>query len=262
MAEKLELIEKTLTETQRMFTDIFNQILSKYKKGHEKVTNAFRLVSDHAVVYNYLDFKGNQEEIRAFPSRIYMGHAFEEKLLSPKWLERVNRQKMKILITLGTFLSAREDVMKKLIIGCKKYHPDAVLYVSAGKHVETLRPYLSPEDSIEEFLPQIGLMPYMDLVIHHGGNNTFTEALYHCIPMIILPFSSDQFNIAFDGENNGLAEILDPNDFQEEALVKAIARTQSRSKEQLKHWSDLSRKRGVDYAVRILLGISGREILQ
>jgi len=258
-AEKLELIEKTLTETQTMFTDVFNQILSKYKTGHVKVSNAFRLVSDIAVVYNYLDFGRNQEEISDIPSRIYMGHSFEEKPLSPKWLERVNHPKMKILITLGTFLSAREDVMKKLIIGCKKYHPDAVLYVSAGKHVETLRPYLSSEDSIEEFLPQIGLMPYMDLVIHHGGNNTFTEALYHSIPMIILPFSSDQFNIAFDAENNGLAEILDPNNFQEEALIEAIARTQSRSKDQLNHWSNLSKKRGVDYAVRILLGMSSEE---
>lgn len=250
--EKLELIERTLTETQVMFTAVFNQILSKYRTGHVKVDNAFRLVSDIAVVYNYLDFEQNQEVLGDTPTKIYIGHAFEEQALSSKWLERVNHQKMKILITLGTFLSAREDVMKKLILGCKQYCPDAVLYVSAGKHVEALKPYISQEDSIEEFLPQIGLMPYMDLVIHHGGNNTFTEALYYSKPMIILPFSSDQFNIAFDAEKNGLAEILDPNNFQEEALSEAILSIQDRSKEQLNYWSNLSRKRGVDYAVEML----------
>ena len=252
-SEKLDLIETTLNETQRVFTEVFNEILSKYKTVHMKVNNAFRLVSELAVVYNYLDFPRNQEGINDIPSRIYMGHSFEEKHLSPKWLENVNHKNMKILISLGTFLSAREDVMRKLIIGCKKYHPEAVLYVSAGKHVETLRPYLSREDYIEEFLPQVGLMPYMDLVIHHGGNNTFTEALYYGVPMIILPFSSDQFNIAFDAENNVLAEVLDPNNFQEEALSEAILRTQTRSQDQLNYWSSLSRKRGVDYAVRVIL---------
>lgn len=254
-AEKLELIEKTLTETQTMFTDVFNQILLRYKEGHEKIRNAFRLVSDIAVVYNYLDFRGDQEELNEKPSQIFIGHSFNEMSLSTKWLEQVKHPKMKIMISLGTFLSAREDVMKKLIIGCKMYHPEAVLYVSAGKNVEILRSFLSSDDVIEKFLPQIGLMPYMDLVIHHGGNNTFTEALYYGIPMVILPFSSDQFNVAFDAENNGLAEILDPNSFNEEDLSKAIERTQNRSKNQLNHWRNLSRKKGVDYAVRILLGI-------
>jgi UDP:flavonoid glycosyltransferase YjiC (YdhE family) len=255
-AEKLEWIEKRLTETQIMFTDAFNHILSKYKSNPVKISNAFRLVSDIAVVYNYLDFGENQEELNGYPSRIFMGHSFDEKALTTEYLDRVNNPKMKIMISLGTFLSARDDVMEKLIIGCKRVHPEAVLYVSAGKHVEDLRPFLSSDDIIEEFLPQIGLMPYMDLVIHHGGNNTFTEALYYGIPMVILPFSSDQFNIAFDAESNGLAEVLDPNSFNEEDLSKAIVRTQKRSKNQLSHWSKLSRERGVDYAVRIILGIS------
>jgi UDP:flavonoid glycosyltransferase YjiC (YdhE family) len=189
-----------------------------------------------------------------------MGHSFEAKPLSQNWLEKVNRPKMKIQISLGTFLSAREDVMIKLISGCKRYNPDAVLYVSAGKHVEILRPYLSEEDHIGEFLPQIGLLPHMDLIIHHGGNNTFTEALYYGIPMIILPFSSDQFNIAYDAECNSLAETLDPNNFNENDLVDAIVKTLSKSKEKLNQWRQLSKEKGVDYAVRIILGRSNKDI--
>lgn len=252
--KKRNLIEKTLIETQEMFTDVFNQILLKYKKDDKKVKNAFRLVSDIAVVYNYLDFAGTQENTKDESSKIYIGHSFEDKFLNTKWLEQVNHPKMKILISLGTFLSVREDVIKKIIIGCKKYNPEAILYVSAGRNVDALRPYLSKDDVIQEFLPQIELLPYMDLVIHHGGNNTFTEALYHSVPMIILPFSSDQFNIAYDAENNGLAEILDPNNFQSENMFKALLNIQSKSKEQLHHWSNLSKQRGVDYAVRKIQG--------
>jgi MGT family glycosyltransferase len=75
-----------------------------------------------------------------------------------------------------------------------------------------------------EFLPQASILPMVDAVITHGGNNTTTEALHHGLPMIVLPLFWDQYDNAQRVHELGYGLRLDPYRFTPDELVGAVER--------------------------------------
>jgi len=73
-----------------------------------------------------------------------------------------------------------------------------------------------------EFLPQTRILPLVDLVITHGGNNTTTEALHFGKPMILLPLFWDQYDNAQRVHEQGYGIRLDPYRFTPEELQVAV----------------------------------------
>lgn len=73
-----------------------------------------------------------------------------------------------------------------------------------------------------EFLPQTKILPLVDLVITHGGNNTTTEALHFGRPMILLPLFWDQYDNAQRVHEKGYGVRLDTYRFTAEELQGAV----------------------------------------
>ena len=74
----------------------------------------------------------------------------------------------------------------------------------------------------EGFLPQPAILPQVDLVITHGGNNTVTEAFHHGKPMIVLPLFWDQVDNAQRVDETGFGRRLATYDFEDAELTGAI----------------------------------------
>jgi MGT family glycosyltransferase len=124
-----------------------------------------------------------------------------------------------VYLSLGSLGSADIDLMQKLIdaLAATDYH----VIVSMGPQHEELR--LAPNTSGAEFLPQPAILPQVDLVITHGGNNTVTESLHFGKPMVLLPLFWDQHDNAQRMHELGLGRRLDTYGHAPEELRDAIA---------------------------------------
>ena len=75
-----------------------------------------------------------------------------------------------------------------------------------------------------DFLPQPLILPLVDLVITHGGNNTVTEAFHHGKPMIVLPLFWDQVDNAQRVAETGFGVRLPTYDFEDDQLTGSVER--------------------------------------
>jgi len=254
--EKLNELHKRAREVEKGFTAEFNEVIERYDAALSSVENAFDLSSEIAILFNYPDF-GPIGLKRSNPRRIFMGYCFHEEPLDERYREVLSQHASfgpKILIVMGTFLSYRDDVIERCIRGCKEEFPESLVVVGCGVGAKRLKRLPYEGLIAEEFVPQKALLPHVDLVIHHGGSNSFTEALFYSRPMVILPFSSDQFDIARDTEVHGIGTVLPPNSFSTGDFRKALRTAFSaKYKDALSRWSEHIRNRGPRYAVKKLL---------
>ncbi|MEV5334049.1 glycosyltransferase [Streptomyces werraensis] len=123
-----------------------------------------------------------------------------------------------IYFSLGSLGSADVDLMRSVIASLART-PHRYI-VSKGPLHEEIE--LAPNMWGEEYLPQTRILPLVDLVITHGGNNTTTEALHFGKPMILLPLFWDQHDNAQRMAELGYGVRLDPYRFTDAQLHGAI----------------------------------------
>jgi MGT family glycosyltransferase len=77
---------------------------------------------------------------------------------------------------------------------------------------------------LESWYPQPAVVPAVDLFIHHGGNNSFNEALFFGKPAIIMPFCWDGLDNAARIHDTGYGDQLPRYTWTEGELAAMIDR--------------------------------------
>ncbi len=125
-----------------------------------------------------------------------------------------------IYLSLGSLGSADVELMRRLVDVLAG--TDHRVVVSKGPLADQID--LADNMTGESFLPQPSILPQVDLVITHGGNNTVTEALHHGKPMIVLPLFWDQVDNAQRVAETGFGVRLPAYDFADADLTGSIER--------------------------------------
>ncbi len=123
-----------------------------------------------------------------------------------------------VYLSLGSLGSADVELMKRLIsvLGKSKHR----FIVSKGPQHDQFE--LAPNMVGAQFLPQINIIPQVDLVITHGGNNTTTESLHFGKPMILLPLFWDQYDNAQRMHELGFGVRLSTYGFTDDEMNSAL----------------------------------------
>jgi MGT family glycosyltransferase len=125
-----------------------------------------------------------------------------------------------VYLSLGSLGSADVDLMKRLVdvLGRTRHR----YIVSKGPQHDQYE--LAENMWGEEFVPQPSVLPQVDLVITHGGNNTTTECFHFGKPMIALPLFWDQYDNAQRIDETGFGARLATYEFDDEELAATVDR--------------------------------------
>jgi len=125
-----------------------------------------------------------------------------------------------VYLSLGSLGSADVLLMQRLIDTLAE--TDHRVIVSLGPQHDQL----TLHDGMvgEEFLPQTSILPQVDAVVTHGGNNTITECLWFGKPMVVLPLFWDQYDNAQRMDETGFGVRLDTYHHTPDELTGALNR--------------------------------------
>uniref|UniRef100_A0A0P6EHC7 UDP-glucuronosyltransferase n=1 Tax=Daphnia magna TaxID=35525 RepID=A0A0P6EHC7_9CRUS len=152
-----------------------------------------------------------------------------------------------IIVSFGSLLRNSDipDDVRHIFLSTFARLPQRILWKwedeSKIRHGESIPPNVK----LMSWLPQADLLghPKMRLFITHGGVNSIQEAVYHNIPLIVLPVFIDQPINAQKAQDDGYAIRLDWDNLTEEILFNAIEQilTNSSYAEKMEKVSELIR---------------------
>lgn len=202
------------------FTEQWNEALHALAPAAPAVTDAFAVHGD-TVLLNYPEELHDPLRAEALPGVTFLGscvRADEPDADVAHWLAGDDRPL--VYVSFGSFLSARADVLARVVDALRPLPVRVAL-----AHGSSDRAALGPVPGhwlVRGSLPQVALLHRAAAAVTHAGNNSVTEALTCGVPLVSLPFSTDQFAGAAALEAAGLGPALDPNTAAAAQLREAV----------------------------------------
>jgi MGT family glycosyltransferase len=170
-----------------------------------------------------------------------------------------NNDKPLLYVSFGSLGSGDVDLLNRLIVTIGKLPVRAL--VNVGDYIDQYSD-VPPNVHIAKWFPQPSVIPQVDAVIHHGGNNSFTECLYFGKPAIIMPYVWDGHDNATRVEETGHGFKLDRYEWTDADMADRITRmlTDKKMKAKLKKTSkDMRGKKGPAKAAKVIDGLIRRK---
>lgn len=125
-----------------------------------------------------------------------------------------------VYVSMGTLASASLALIERLL-HIASLSPNRFVFSLGPHHAR----YSLPGNVWGmHFVPQTRVLPLVDLVVTHGGNNTLAECFYFGKPMLVGPFFGDQMDNAQRVTETGFGDRFDPFHDSPAAVLAKIER--------------------------------------
>ena len=152
----------------------------------------------------------------------FIGPCVEKRKIDENFKFEKDKNKKLIFISLGTLFYKNYDLYLKCIEAFKNSEEYQII-MSVGKSIDTQKLGDIPKNfSVFTYVPQLQLLPDVDVFITHGGLNSTQEALLCGLPLIVVPQINDQFDNGKRIEELGAGILLDKNKLDVDVLKNAV----------------------------------------
>jgi MGT family glycosyltransferase len=134
---------------------------------------------------------------------------------------KANEGRPLIYVSFGSLGSADIDLYKRMLalFATLPYR----FLMNVGEYIEQYTD-VPGNVHLDKWYPQPAVLPHVDLFIHHGGNNSFNEALYFGKPAIIMPYCWDGLDNATRIQDTRYGAKLPRYDWRDQEFAATIAR--------------------------------------
>lgn len=219
-AEDLAGLRTLCEDVSESFTGEWNAALAELDPTATPSGDAFGEHGD-LLLLNYPEELHEADRTALLPRHGFLGSSVREEPQDPEvdaWLAATDRPF--VYVSFGSFLSVRSDVLERVVSALRMIGVRAALALGSAPREDLGE---MPSDwLVREFLPQVTLLKRAAAQVTHGGNNSVTEAMTFGVPLVVLPFSTDQFAGAAALESRSFGVSLAPNTATVAELRSAI----------------------------------------
>lgn len=139
-------------------------------------------------VYTLREYQPYEEEFLDEQYKFIGPSIYERKTVE---FDFVKKDKPVVYISLGTVLKGAVSFFQNCVDAFSQEDVDVIISVGKKFDVKKLK-NISSNIHIYPSVPQLQVLQMADVFVTHGGMNSVSESIVYGVPMVVIPFVSDQ----------------------------------------------------------------------
>lgn len=131
-----------------------------------------------------------------------------------------------VLVTISSQEQNDTPLAEEALSALSNLDVRVALTIGPGHNISEIG-FVPSNAKINHYIPHSRVLKNSVLMISHAGHGSVMKAMWHGVPMVLVPWGRDQPGVAARAERLGLAVVVDRNMLSNESLLNAINTVQN-----------------------------------